>query len=115
MEAPKLIWFVCCGLSQSVSFIVANAAKTDIGSLQIEELREKLRDLGQPNYRVGQISDWLYKKRVESFEKIRSPARTAWAVGGFAFDRLKWFVFSVRGYDPKISLRLGDEISSNPF
>jgi 23S rRNA (adenine2503-C2)-methyltransferase len=53
-----------------VSFIVANTAKTDIKSFQFEELQEMLRALGEPSYRVGQIADWLYKKRVESFENM---------------------------------------------
>jgi 23S rRNA (adenine2503-C2)-methyltransferase len=90
---------------------VANAAKTDIRSLQIEELREKLRDLGQPNYRVGQISDWLYKKRVESFEKMTDlPHELRGQLAKlFAFDRL--VVVRVLGSQDttrKFLFRLGD-------
>ena len=29
-----------------------------------------MRKLGEPNYRAGQIVDWLYQKRVETFEKM---------------------------------------------
>jgi 23S rRNA (adenine2503-C2)-methyltransferase len=49
---------------------VANAARIDIKSLRLDQLQEKLRDLGQPAYRAGQISDWLYKKRAASFDEM---------------------------------------------
>ena len=45
-----------------------NTAKIDIKALQVEELQETLRGLDEPAYRAGQITDWLYKKRVNSFE-----------------------------------------------
>jgi 23S rRNA (adenine2503-C2)-methyltransferase len=53
-----------------VSFIVADTPKIDIKSFQFEELQEMLRGLGEPSYRVGQVADWLYKRRVESFEDM---------------------------------------------
>jgi 23S rRNA (adenine2503-C2)-methyltransferase len=40
--------------------------KTDIKSLTMEELRET----AQPSYRATQIADWLYQKRVGSFEEM---------------------------------------------
>ncbi|MEY2525926.1 MAG: rRNA (adenine2503-C2)-methyltransferase [Verrucomicrobiota bacterium] len=49
---------------------MANAARIDIKSLRLDQLQEKLRDLGQPAYRAGQISDWLYKKRAASFDEM---------------------------------------------
>src|SRR5438094_5084851 len=45
-------------------------ALRDIKSLQLEELGEKFRELGEPSYRSRQIADWLYKRRVESFENM---------------------------------------------
>lgn len=42
------------------------SAESDIKSLQLEELRS----LAQPSYRAGQITDWLYKKRVNSFAEM---------------------------------------------
>jgi 23S rRNA (adenine2503-C2)-methyltransferase len=74
-----------------VSFIVANTAKTDIKSFQFEELQEMLRALGEPSYRVGQIADWLYKKRVESFENMTDlpHALRAQLAKLFTFDRLE--------------------------
>ena len=90
---------------------MANAAKTDIRSLQIEELREKLRELGEPSYRAGQITDWLYKKRVESFEKMTDlPHELRGQLAKhFAFDRL--VVVRVLGSQDttrKFLFRLGD-------
>jgi 23S rRNA (adenine2503-C2)-methyltransferase len=49
---------------------VTKAPKIDIKSMQFEELQETLRELGEPSYRAGQIADWLYKKRVGSFENM---------------------------------------------
>jgi len=40
--------------------------ESDIKSLQLEELRS----LAQPSYRARQITDWLYKKRVNSFAEM---------------------------------------------
>ena len=42
----------------------------DIKSLLLSELEEELRELGEPNYRAGQIVDWLYQKRVDTFEQM---------------------------------------------
>src|SRR5207302_2113290 len=42
----------------------------DIKSLQVAELEGKVRELGQPLYRARQIADWLYQKRVQSFEEM---------------------------------------------
>src|SRR3984893_5755760 len=49
---------------------MASEAKIDIKSLQLDELQEKLRELGEPSYRAGQIADWLYKKRVDAIEQM---------------------------------------------
>ncbi len=90
---------------------MANVAKTDIRSLQIEELREKLRELGQPNYRVGQISDWLYKKQVESFEEMTDlPHELRGLLAKlFAFDRLELVrVLGSEDTTRKFLFRLGD-------
>ena len=49
---------------------MTKAAKIDIKSLQFEELQEMLRGLGATSYRATQVADWLYKRRVESFEDM---------------------------------------------
>jgi len=45
---------------------VTAPVESDIKSLQLEELRS----LAQPSYRTRQITDWLYKKRVNSFAEM---------------------------------------------
>src|SRR3989442_1602805 len=36
----------------------------------LSELEEQLRNLGEASYRAGQITDWLYEKRVDTIDKI---------------------------------------------
>jgi 23S rRNA (adenine2503-C2)-methyltransferase len=43
---------------------------TDIKFLLLSELEEELRELSQPLYRAGQITNWLYRKRVDGIEKM---------------------------------------------
>jgi hypothetical protein len=91
-----VVRLICCGFADPVTSIVTNAV-LDIKSLQLEELGEKLRELGEPGYRSRQIADWLYKKRVESFEPIsRTNCAGGWQI---SFVSIAWksFVFSVRG------------------
>jgi 23S rRNA (adenine2503-C2)-methyltransferase len=49
---------------------VKSAGKTDLKSLILSELQEQLRNLGEPSYRAGQITDWLYQKRVDTIGKM---------------------------------------------
>jgi len=49
---------------------VTSIGNIDIKSLLFNELEEELHQLGEPSYRAGQITDWLYKKRVDSIEKM---------------------------------------------
>jgi len=58
------------GRDTAVNCLVASEAKIDIKSLQLDELQEKLRELGEPSYRAGQVVDWLYKKRVDAIEQM---------------------------------------------
>jgi len=95
-----------------VIFIVANTAKVDVKSFQFEELQEMLRGLGEPSYRVGQIADWLYKRRVESFEKMTDlpHALRAQLAKLFTFDRLEIVrVLGSRDTTRKFLFRLVDE------
>jgi 23S rRNA (adenine2503-C2)-methyltransferase len=61
---------VCYEFRHPVSFTVANTANIDIKALPLKELQETLGGLDEPTYRGGQVTDWLYKKRVESFEDM---------------------------------------------
>jgi 23S rRNA (adenine2503-C2)-methyltransferase len=58
------------GTANAVNFLVARNAKIDIRSLQFHELEEKVREFGEPLYRARQIADWLYQKRVQSFDEM---------------------------------------------
>ncbi len=44
--------------------------KPAITALTQEDLRAMFAELGEPKYRVDQILQWLYKKRVETFEEM---------------------------------------------
>jgi len=48
----------------------------DLKSLLLSELQEQLRNLGEPSYRAGQILDWLYKKRVDTIDKMTNLPRS---------------------------------------
>ncbi len=50
--------------------MVKSAGKTDIKSLIFNELEEELCKLGEPSYRAGQITEWLYNKRVDAIDKM---------------------------------------------
>jgi 23S rRNA (adenine2503-C2)-methyltransferase len=56
--------------TNAVPFVVATNAKIDIRSLQFHEFEEKIREFGEPLYRARQIADWLYQKRVQSFDEM---------------------------------------------
>ena len=49
---------------------MTKAGKIDIKSLLLNELQGDVRDLAEPSYRAGQITDWLYKKRIDSIENM---------------------------------------------
>ena len=53
-----------------VTSIVQNAAKPSIQSLLLEEIAAYLATQNQRPYRAKQIADWIYKKRVNSFEEM---------------------------------------------
>ncbi len=42
----------------------------DIKSLNIEELKEVLKELGEPAFRAGQIFSWLHEKKVTDFSEM---------------------------------------------
>lgn len=53
-----------------VDFTVTKVDTTDLKFLLLSEFEKELRELRQPLYRAGQITDWLYKKRVDAIEKM---------------------------------------------
>jgi 23S rRNA (adenine2503-C2)-methyltransferase len=56
--------------TNAVTFVVASNARIDIRALQFDELENKVREFGEPLYRARQIADWLYQKRVQSFDEM---------------------------------------------
>ncbi len=64
-------------------------ALPSITSLSLDELSARLRDLGQPAYRAKQILDWLYQKRVNSFEAMTDlpQALRTQLAAEFAFEK----------------------------
>src|SRR5437773_2035298 len=56
--------------------MVTNPGKTDVKSLLVRELQEHLREWGEPSYRTGQITDWLYKKGVNTIDEMTDLPRS---------------------------------------
>jgi 23S rRNA (adenine2503-C2)-methyltransferase len=69
---------------------VAAANKIEIKSLLLNELQEELHKLGEPSYRAAQIADWLYEKRVKSFDEMTDLSRNlrAQLANQFAFNKI---------------------------
>ena len=69
---------------------MAAADKIEVKSLLLNELEEELHNLGEPSYRSGQIADWLYQKRVNSFDEMTDLSRDlrAQLANQFAFSKI---------------------------
>ena len=69
---------------------MAAADKIEVKSLLFNELQEELHKLGEPSYRAGQIADWLYEKRVNSFDEMTDLSRDlrAQLANQFAFSKI---------------------------
>lgn len=50
--------------------------KTSIYSLELHELKEWLTNNGEKPFRAEQIYDWLYKKRISSFEDMNNLSKS---------------------------------------
>jgi 23S rRNA (adenine2503-C2)-methyltransferase len=91
---------------------VSTDAKPDIKSLQFHELEEMIAKFGEKPYRVRQIGDWLYQKRVQSFEEMTDLPREFRALLSNEFEFSKIDVVRVLGsHDTtrKFLFRLSDE------
>jgi len=83
----------------------------DIKSLLLSELEEKLRELGEPNYRAAQIVDWLYQRRVDTFEQMTNLPQVLRVrlAEKFSFDKIDIVrVLGSQDSTRKFLLRLSD-------
>ena len=86
-------------------------AKTDLRSVHIDDLKQKLEEKGEPPYRAGQIADWIYRKRVQSFDEMTDLPQNlrAWFNESFTIGRLETVrVLGSRDTTRKYLLRLND-------
>jgi 23S rRNA (adenine2503-C2)-methyltransferase len=69
---------------------VVAADKIEVRSLLFNELQEELKKFGEPSYRAKQIADWLYEKRVNSFDEMTDLSRDlrAQLANQFAFSKI---------------------------
>ncbi len=91
---------------------MAAVDKVEVKSLLFDELQEELHKLGEPSYRAGQIADWLYQKRVKSFDEMTDLSRNlrAQLAHQFAFSNLDVVrVLGSRDSTRKFLFRLSDE------
>jgi 23S rRNA (adenine2503-C2)-methyltransferase len=51
-------------------FSVESGVKPSLTGITLEEMADFLRECGAPSYRAKQITDWIYKKRVASFDAM---------------------------------------------
>jgi 23S rRNA (adenine2503-C2)-methyltransferase len=90
---------------------VTSTGKTDLKSLLLSELQERLRDIGEPGYRAGQVIDWLYKKRVDTVDKMTDlpqPLRK-WLLTTFSLGKIDIVrVLGARDTTRKFLFRLAD-------
>jgi len=87
------------------------AARTPIKSVTLEELEERFVALGQPKYRAGQVTQWLYEKRAKSFAGMSNlPASLREQLdASFSFDALEPIrVLGSEDTTRKFLFKLGD-------
>ena len=84
----------------------------DIKSLQFAELEGRIAESGEPPYRARQIADWLYQKRVQSFEEMTDLPREFRnrLAGEFGFSKIDIVrVLGSRDTTRKFLFRLSDD------
>ena len=65
--------------------------------MQLDELTVRLKEWGQPAYRAKQITDWLYKRRVSSYDEMTDLPQALRAQLAAEFDFPKAEVVRVLG------------------
>ncbi len=90
---------------------VQTAAKRSIHSLFLDEIESFLATLNEKPYRAKQVVDWLYEKRVRSFDEMSDlpQALRERLAGEFAFAELETVrVLGSKDTTRKFLFRLGD-------
>jgi len=90
---------------------VATVTKIDVKALQLSELEDKAQEFAEPDYRARQMVDWLYGKRVQSFDEMSDlPREFRNRLGQeFAFSRIDTIrVLGSRDTTRKFLFRLAD-------
>ena len=96
---------------RGVTSPVETAGKPSIQSLFLEEIAKHLASQNQKPYRAKQIVDWLYEKRVSSFEEMSDlpQALRDRLAGEFVFGHLETVrVLGSKDTTRKFLFRLGD-------
>jgi 23S rRNA (adenine2503-C2)-methyltransferase len=91
---------------------VTREAKPDIKSLEFDDLEKIVGQLGEPDYRARQLADWLYQKRVQSFDAMTDLPRgfRARLADDFGFGKIETVrMLGSRDTTRKFLFRLGDE------
>ena len=86
--------------------------KPSLTGIILEELADFIRERGAPSYRAKQITDWIYKKRVASFDAMTDLPNELRAELTAEFDIPKTEVVRVLGSKDttqKFLFRLGDQ------
>ena len=86
--------------------------KPSLTGIILEELADFLRERGAPSYRAKQVTDWIYKKRVASFDAMTDLPNELRAQLAAEFDTPKTEVVRVLGSKDttqKFLFRLRDE------
>ena len=83
----------------------------NIYNFTYEQLYEKLQQLQEKKYRCDQIYDWLYKKRVESFDQMNNLSKDLIAKlkSNFTMDHLKLSKHEIDKDVDKFLFQLSDE------
>jgi len=85
--------------------------KSAIKSLLLDELSQRLAEISEPRYRAKQIADWLYQKRVTSFDAMTDlpQALRAQLAEEFSLGRLETVrVLGSKDTTQKFLFRLSD-------
>ena len=51
-------------------YILATDNKIDLKSLDLDELKECIKDMGEPAFRAKQLYEWLHVKQASGYEDM---------------------------------------------